>query len=232
MNNQEQKEIRDYLQTKKLSLELFIEVEDHFCSQIQGLMLEEDLSFAHAFEKVKYLWKDELKMTWDGNIDLEDRCNLQRKDRKAKWKSFLKPTLKYGTIIFAFILLIYFLLPENLRQTYLNVFFVIAGVFPLVSIIYYWKSFRILRKHQVVISEYQSVWGILAFLILVFNSPIDLMTNWFDFLLSGEKIEFRAYPFAFIVAKIIFLTFANTMFYFVQKKLFKSAKVVEYYMSE
>jgi hypothetical protein len=50
-------EIRNYLLSKKLPIDILIEVNDHFISQILDLQREENLSFEEAFEKVKESWK-------------------------------------------------------------------------------------------------------------------------------------------------------------------------------
>ena len=56
-------EIRNYLLSKKLPIDILIEVNDHFVSQISDLQREENLSFEEAFEKTKENWKEELKTT-------------------------------------------------------------------------------------------------------------------------------------------------------------------------
>ena len=49
-------EIRNYLLAKKLPIDILIEVNDHFVSQISDLQREENLGFEEAFEKVKLKW--------------------------------------------------------------------------------------------------------------------------------------------------------------------------------
>jgi hypothetical protein len=44
-------EIRNYLLAKKLPIDILIEVNDHFVSQILDLQKEENLGFEEAFEK-------------------------------------------------------------------------------------------------------------------------------------------------------------------------------------
>ena len=58
-------EIRNYLLSKKLPIDILIEVNDHFISQILELEKEENLSFKDAFEKTKNDWKDELKLRFN-----------------------------------------------------------------------------------------------------------------------------------------------------------------------
>ena len=49
-------EIRNYLLAKKLPIDILIEVNDHFVSQILDIQREENLGFEEAFEKVKLKW--------------------------------------------------------------------------------------------------------------------------------------------------------------------------------
>ena len=56
-------EIRNYLLSKKLPIDILIEVNDHFVSQISDLQREENLNFEEAFEKTKENWKEEFKTT-------------------------------------------------------------------------------------------------------------------------------------------------------------------------
>ena len=58
-------EITKFLLSKKLPIDLLLEVKDHFISQILELEKEENLSFKDAFEKTKNDWKDELKLRFN-----------------------------------------------------------------------------------------------------------------------------------------------------------------------
>ena len=71
-------EIRNYLLSKKLPIDILIEVNDHFVSQISDLQREENLSFEEAFEKSKENWKEELTLSWNGSIDLLDSRSLTK----------------------------------------------------------------------------------------------------------------------------------------------------------
>ena len=55
-------EIRNYLLSKKLPIDILIEVNDHIVSQISDLQREENLSFEEAFLKVKTRWNFEFIM--------------------------------------------------------------------------------------------------------------------------------------------------------------------------
>ena len=74
-------EIRNYLLSKKLPIDILIEVNDHFVSQISDLQREEKLSFEEAFEKTKLSWDKELKPYWRGNLNLEDISDFMVKPK-------------------------------------------------------------------------------------------------------------------------------------------------------
>ena len=85
-------EIRNYLLSKKLPIDILIEVNDHFISQISDLQREENLSFEEAFEKTKESWKDELKIEFSFFGDNESKI-IKRIKKKQKIE-FLTKTLK------------------------------------------------------------------------------------------------------------------------------------------
>lgn len=64
MTSVEEKEIvRKYLLSRKLPLDILMEVEDHFLSQLDEIQTQKNnISFKDSFEKVKGFWKDDLKI--------------------------------------------------------------------------------------------------------------------------------------------------------------------------
>ena len=55
-------EIRNYLLSKKLPIDILIEVNDHFISQINDLQKKENLNFEEAFEKVKEKLEEKIRL--------------------------------------------------------------------------------------------------------------------------------------------------------------------------
>ena len=85
-------EIRNYLLSKKLPIDILIEVNDHFVSQINDLQREENLSYEDAFEKTKESWKDELKIEFSFFGDNESK--IIKRIKKKQNIEFLTKTLK------------------------------------------------------------------------------------------------------------------------------------------
>ena len=102
-------EIRNYLLSKKLPIDILMEVEDHFVAQINELQNHEQLDFNQAFEKTKNSWQNELKPYWNGSLSLEDVSDFMRKVRKENEISNLLFALKWSVLplimIFAGLLL-------------------------------------------------------------------------------------------------------------------------------
>lgn len=63
MKEFQKSQIANYLLAKKLPIDIMLEVQDHFISQINSLEKEENLNFEEAFEKVKLSWKKELTLS-------------------------------------------------------------------------------------------------------------------------------------------------------------------------
>ena len=109
-------EIRNYLLSKKLPIDILIEVNDHFVSQINDLQREENLSFEEAFEKVKDNWKEEFKTTVPfyviANKDKRAITNFEKKIRKIENYNVLKISL----VISFFHLSLFFILSNFIFQ--------------------------------------------------------------------------------------------------------------------
>lgn len=102
------KEIRDYLLSKKIPLDILIEVEDHILNQIDDLR-SQNISFEKAFDEVKEIWKKDLVLT---KINGEEVAVFVKDIKeKAMIKIFRKSLL-----VFIFINLIVFILSKLLEK--------------------------------------------------------------------------------------------------------------------
>lgn len=61
MTNEQKNEVRQYLLSKKLPLDILIEVEDHVINQLEEVLLRNKVSFEDAFMQVKGLWQEDLQ---------------------------------------------------------------------------------------------------------------------------------------------------------------------------
>ena len=129
-------EIRNYLLSKKLPIDILIEVNDHFVSQISDLQREENLSFKDAFEKTKENWKEELKTTVPFYVlaskDKGAITNFEKKIRKIENYNVLKISL----VISFFHLSLFFILSNFYDVKNLRTYFFIFSIFPVLTIVY------------------------------------------------------------------------------------------------
>ena len=148
MNESQLTEIRNYLLSKKLPIDILIEVNDHFISQISDLQREENLSFEDAFEKTKLSWEKELKPYWRGKFNLEDISDFMLKTNNQIFRTNLFFALKYSVIP----TLLLFLIAFNFNAITFG-YLTLAIVFGLTfytSIKYFsnYQDFKLAKKYK------------------------------------------------------------------------------------
>src|SRR5690606_42026754 len=93
MTEEQLAEIRNYLLTKKLAIDVLMEVNDHFISQMMELQ-KQGQTFEEAFTINKHTWEKELKPYWSGGLDIEHKSDLMRRIRRERFRgSFFKAAL-------------------------------------------------------------------------------------------------------------------------------------------
>ncbi len=139
--------IRNYLLEKKLPIDILMEVNDHFVSQINELMREEQMSFEDAFKETKSSWQSELKPYWNGSLDLLDRSKFQRDISRRNFVSLSKKGLRVTVVA----VLVLFLFSKTLTFEYFKLAFVIVVgavfFFPLINYYKNRKAFQIFKKY-------------------------------------------------------------------------------------
>lgn len=89
MEEKELSEIQNYLLSKKLPLDILMEVHDHFVSQIIDLETAEGLNFEQAFSKTKESWKEELTTFYPFYILRKtENVKITRFEQKIRKKEF------------------------------------------------------------------------------------------------------------------------------------------------
>ena len=130
-------EIRNYLLAKKLPIDILIEVNDHFISQISDIQREENLGFEEAFEKTKLSWDKELKPYYKGDWDLQDKSKLLRTINKNNFYSLAKKSLAYTLSIIALLII----LSQSINfEVYKYIFVFIIGIILSIPIINYFRN--------------------------------------------------------------------------------------------
>lgn len=177
MNESQLTEIRDYLLTKKLPIDILLEVQDHFIAQISSIQQEENLEFETALANVKESWRKELTLTWKGEISLMDSTDFMRKMRKqiqwANFKSAMLLSLPY--------VLLLFIVANFMSAKLFHIFFLGSIFIPILWAIFnyikHYKDFKLPKVYtNNIITLHHD--GILLFVVIL--SPFFNMINFDD----------------------------------------------------
>ena len=181
-------EIRNYLLSKKLPIDILIEVNDHFISQISDVQREENLSFEEAFEKTKESWKDELKIEFSFFGDNESK--IIKRIKKKQNIEFLTKTLK----IYLPFLISSFLLANfsniNIFKIFNTSIFIAVLVIPIIIQFYYFKDFQLAKnykKNQLnTMQSFNSFGSIAIMYIFLFSKDLLKKSEQFFYIISGN----------------------------------------------
>ena len=181
-------EIRNYLLSKKLPIDILIEVNDHFVSQINDLQREENLSYEDAFEKTKESWKDELKIEFSFFGDNESK--IIKRIKKKQNIEFLTKTRK----IYLPFLISSFLLANfsniNIFKIFNTSIFIAVLVIPIIIQFYYFKDFQLAKnykKNQLNTMQSINSFGSIAIMyIFLFSKDLLKKSEQFFYIISGN----------------------------------------------
>ncbi|TXF77195.1 hypothetical protein [Chryseobacterium sp.] len=169
MNETHLTQIRNYLLDKKLPIDILMEVQDHFVSQISDLEKDENLSFVEAFSRTKRSWDNELKPYWKGELNLEDVSDFMRKMKRQIETENFWTALKYSSVP-----LILILLAANFSGPHFFMIFTIVLLlgtigYALVNYVRDFRQFRLAKKYApYVLTLHQHS----VFIFLVLFSPV------------------------------------------------------------
>ena len=160
-------EIRNYLLTKKLPIDILIEVNDHFVSQILDIQREENLGFEEAFEKTKLSWKQELSIEIVP-FGVSETKFVRRVKRKQNLDFFL-----FALKIFVTILISSFLISNfgnvNIFIYFFSAILILSFSTPLIIKMMNYKNFELSRKYKKIqLNSLQSISNIGSISIMYF----------------------------------------------------------------
>lgn len=158
MTNQQKKDIRNYLLSKNLPIDLLMEVEDHFTMQIGEFIRSENIDFNHAFYQVKVLWEKELTFPrYNIQFYLYDVTPFVRKINRNILKETLKKTLYYSLIISIFYFGGIFFFNENFYGKISFLVLLLIFLAPLFVYIFRCRDFQLVKKYDhYVLTYYQN----------------------------------------------------------------------------
>ena len=211
LNETQITEIRNYLIDKKLSVDILMEVQDHFVSQIQNLMHEENLNFEDAFGRTLQTWKTDFKEYWDDSWEQEEKGYFMRNIARQIWVSTIKNTVLYSMLTCIFIGVIANVFSNSFFRFFIIYLMVFATLFPGVYYFIQFKKFKLLKNYDnYILSLYQmplviflGMLGLLITYIPKTSERSDLLYNFLRFETGWLNLEF-ALGISFIIISGIF----------------------------
>lgn len=217
--------IRKYLLEKKLPIDILAEVEDHFISRIEGVR-SGNFNFEDAFEHVKKIWENDLKIvyTYSGRSETA----LVKKIKNKKINAVLFKSLAF-TVLFWILLVIS--IPYFTEEMFIEIstysLFITLG-FPAIHYMVNLKVFNTSKKYKdLKLNIYQN--GNMLLIIaglssIVYGSSFSKFAqNIFDFFLNYSHVGLASF--------ILLLTLS--WFYFfgflMQMAFVQSAKKINIY---
>ena len=141
-------EIRNYLLSKKLPIDILIEVNDHFISQINDLQREENLDFSEAFEKTKLKWDYEFILV-KKNFFTSKKIpkiiyDINRIQNINTFKKSFYIVISYMILQFCLAKL----LNEDFYISVISIAFIIISIYPIRMILLYIKQQKLLFENR------------------------------------------------------------------------------------
>lgn len=142
----QKKEIREYLLSRELSLDILLEVEDHFLSQIEYDQSDKNYSFQEAFENVKQNWKADLKLVKYYNGSAISVFAKRIRDKEIN-KLLLKSVMLTFILVSGIYLLAIYTDKDDFTDLITYLFIIVLG-FPALHYFVNIKMFRLCLKYK------------------------------------------------------------------------------------
>lgn len=140
MNKFQSREIRNYLLSKNLPMDLLMEVEDHFVAHINELSYIKAMGFEDAFAKVKEFWKEDLTETHYYNGK-----SIAQFVKEIKNRQMNKILFSSLVVTFFLIFLLYLFAFSVSKETFSEVLTYLIFVFLSIAGIHYLVNFSVFR---------------------------------------------------------------------------------------
>ncbi|MDN5626795.1 MAG: hypothetical protein L0G16_02335 [Weeksellaceae bacterium] len=127
-----------YLISKKLPMDLLLEVKDHFIEQIENT---ENTDFETAFGAAKLSWEKELRMVYKFNLPLRKVTVFQRNtDRKISFANLKRTILYFVPFFLLSVFLCYF--RKDWAQNLFLFSYIVIGLVTLLSFVLFYKYYK------------------------------------------------------------------------------------------
>ncbi len=192
-------EIHNYLQGKKLPLDILIEVQDHFISQILAFQKTEAMGFEQAFLKTKLQWKIELSFRKKSIFSFQKVTRFLYEMHEQQYKK-LSRTALYFALLFSLLQLCSVFLFEKEIYYVVNVFLYTSAILIGIAVLIYFLFIKINKKRTMVEQYFYTDLTSLFIVVCclgIFNFFGELSTNQFKviyvFLQQTGEIAFEEF---------------------------------------
>lgn len=228
--NKNNEKIRAYLLSKNLPIDLLVEVQDHFLSQIDELQ-KGNVSFEEAFKTVKNSWFTELRFSkYKIQFDLNDRTYFEKKIKEELQIGILKKSFAVTFMLAIFVIISAQILSANyFRYLFLTVLILVIAT-PLFQYFKNKKLFKLAKNYdnyKLTLSQDATtislitLGGTSSFLYNIFIHTNDIY----------ETIKYWQLDFGLIVQILIFfLIMLNAYCFFAQRDYLEQMKKVQPYL--
>lgn len=147
MTDSQDKQMRDYLLEKNLSISLLMEVQDHMSSQIQELQKKNNVHFEEAFKKVLLNWSADLAFPkYNIQFDLQDSTYFEKTIVKRNQFDIFKSSISYVLFAFVLLLIMSHLTTESQFMYILLSLVVVSIVLPFYQYLQNLEAFKLVKK--------------------------------------------------------------------------------------
>lgn len=224
-------EIRNYLLSKKLPIDLLIEIQDHFESQINDDIIENEIDFGQAFENVKQTWFSELRFSkYNIQFDLNDRTYFEKRIKAVQQKVLLKKSFLTVLSFLIILGLSTYLLSEKTFHYFFLGLVVFSILFPVFNYYRRFNLFKLMKKYD----NYQLTWSQEYTRLSIFFAGLgssflyNIAGHTHSIYTAFHKIYFDLSSVSLCL--LIFLFWLNCYCYYTQEDFLKQIKKVQPYL--
>lgn len=218
MTSEQQTQIREYLLSRNLPIDLLMEVQDHFMTQIAELQKQE-LTFEQAFKKTKDSWLPDLRFSsYNVRFDLNDVSKFEKKVRNRQQITMLKKSLVLSMVTCAVLYLSAYFISEAAFGYF---FIAVLGslmIVPLMVYFYNIKLFRLIKQYDnYKLTTLQNTTQISA---ITAGSSAVILYNGLQYIAYFHPIMTGSISLRFVIVVILVFMFAAIHFYCLLSQFF------------
>lgn len=224
-------EIRNYLLSKNLPIDLLMEIQDHFESQINDDLRENKIDFEHAYEKVKQTWFAELRFSkYNIQFDLNDRTYFEKKIKAVQQKEIFKKSFVAALGFLLILGVTAYILSEKYFHYFFIGFLLFSMLFPVFSYYKRLKLFKLIKKYD----NYKLTWSqdYASLSVVLVGASSSFLYQIFEHTQSIYS-AFHAFNFDFNLVSLILISFMfwlNSYCYYAQQDYLKQIAKVQSFL--